>query len=84
MDKDSRNKTPMIFLLIAVVLFLIFAGRIAYIIFFENDSGKSYSDPEVASTVVRGDILDRNGNVLASQVSQWTLYFRLNSIDDLT
>lgn len=85
MAKDSRrNKIPMLYLCIVLILFLIFIARIAYIMILENDKGKEYSDPAVASSVIRGEIIDRNGNVLANQTRQWALYFRLSAIDDLT
>ena len=50
----------------------------------ENEKGKEYRDPAVASSVIRGEIIDRNGNVLANQTRQWALYFRLSAIDDVT
>ena len=74
----------MLYLCIVLILFLIFIARIAYIMILENDKGKEYSDPAVASSVIRGEIIDRNGNVLANQTRQWALYFRLSAIDDLT
>ena len=85
MAKDSRkNRIPVLYLCIVLVLFLVFIARIAYIMLLENDKGKEYSDPEVSSSVIRGEIIDRNGNVLANQTRQWALYFRLSAIDDLT
>lgn len=83
MAQDSKNRTPSVYLGITLALFILFAVRIAYIVIVEKDTAKSYDDPAVAQAVVRGDITDRNGNVMASQTSSWNLYFRLNAVDDL-
>ena len=83
MAQDSRNRIPYVFLGIVITLFLIFTARIAYIIVMEKDGRRSYDDPVVASSVVRGSIGDRNGNILASQTSTWTLHFRLSAMDDI-
>ena len=83
MAQDSKNRTPSVYLGITLALFILFAVRIAYIVIVEKDTAKSYDDPAVAQSVVRGDITDRNGNVMASQTSSWNLYFRLNAVDDL-
>ena len=83
MAQDSRNRIPYVFLGIVITLFLIFTARIAYIIVMEKDGRRSYDDPVVASGVVRGSIGDRNGNILASQTSTWTLHFRLSAMDDI-
>ena len=74
----------MLYLCIVLILFLVFIARIAYIMLLENEKGKEYRDPAVASSVIRGEIIDRNGNVLANQTRQWALYFRLSAIDDIT
>lgn len=84
MAKESRNRTPFVYLGLVIALLVIFTLRIAQIIVVENEGRHSYSDPVVASSVVRGSITDRNGNVLASQVSSWNLYFRLSAMDDMT
>lgn len=83
MARYSRNRTPYVFLGIVIVLFLIFTARIAYIVVMEKDGRRSYDDPVVASSVVRGRISDRNGNVLASQTSTWAIHFRLSAIEDM-
>ena len=83
MAQESRNKTLLVYIVITVLLFVLFTARIAYLIIVENDTRKDYQDPQVAEDVVRGDITDRNSNILASQVSTWSVYFRLSAIEDL-
>lgn len=83
MAQESRNRTPLIYLGVAVFLFLLFAVRIAYLVIVEKDGSRDYQDPVVAHTVVRGTISDRNGQVLASQTGKWALYFRLSAMDDI-
>lgn len=73
----------MAFLLVIVLVFIIFLVRIAYIMMEGKEGAKDYDDPVVAEDVIRGTIRDSEGRILASQVSQWALYFRLTRIDDM-
>jgi cell division protein FtsI (penicillin-binding protein 3) len=66
-----------------ILLFAILFARIAYIVLGNGTVRKVYHNPEVAETVVRGTIYDRNGRILAIETPYYGLYFHLAQIDDI-
>ncbi len=50
---------------------------------FDQPQSKTYHNPEVAESVVRGTIYDRNGRILAIERPYWGVYLHLNMIEDL-
>ena len=66
-----------------VLVFALLLIRVACIILGDGASLKAYHNPEVAKTVVRGTIYDRNGKILAIQTPYYGLYFHLTQIKDL-
>ncbi|MDD2396109.1 MAG: penicillin-binding transpeptidase domain-containing protein, partial [Sphaerochaeta sp.] len=50
---------------------------------FNQNTSKSYNNPQVASQVVRGTIYDRNQRILAIQTPYWGVYLHLNAIKDM-
>ncbi len=43
----------------------------------------NYNDPKVANTIIRGNIYDRNSNLLAIEVPYYSCSFRVDKIEDL-
>ena len=79
---SNSKKLPFFLLIITIVLFVILFLHIAYMV-ITNIKIVKYDDPVVSSNVVRGEITDRNGKLLAIQTSKYNLYFRLTEISDL-
>lgn len=94
----TNNDTPIktrkrLVILISVFLILFLAGfiRLFYlVIYHENDYGEEGSALNSVSKVVkgtRGDILDRNGKVLATSSKKYNVFLRVNGVfknkDDL-
>ena len=84
MSWNSKNRSFNLFLLVVITLFILLAGRCFYLV-IENklNLSKEYQDPEIAKEVVRGNITDRKGNILAIQTKQSALYIKKNKTDDL-
>ncbi len=80
---SNSKKLPFYLLIITIALFVILFSHITYMVITNTKSVK-YNNPIVSSTVVRGEITDRNGKLLAIQTSKYNLYFRLKEIDDLS
>ncbi len=68
--------------LVALLLGLVLV-RLAFLTLKEQSQSKTYTNPQVASKVVRGTIYDRNHRILAIQTPYWGVYFHLNAIKDL-
>ena len=49
----------------------------------EKDKRITYNDPDVAQTIIRGTIYDRNSNILAIEVPYYSCSFRVDKIQDL-
>lgn len=79
---SNSKKLPFFLLIITCTLFVLLLVHTAFIV-IPNKNAPRYHNPEVSSTVVRGEITDRNGKLLAIQTSKYNLYFRLSEIDDL-
>lgn len=69
-------------LLISLILGIFFI-RLASLMLFDQPQTKTYHNPEVAESVVRGTIYDRNGRILAIERPYWGVYLHLNKIVDL-
>ena len=80
---SNSKKLPFYLLIITIALFVILFSHITYMVITNTKSVK-YNNPIVSSTVVRGEITDRNGKLLAIQTSKYNLFFRLKEIDDLS
>lgn len=70
-------------LAIIAILFLLVLIRVGNIDHTFAAKRTSYDDPEVASQVTRGAILDRNGRILAIENTYTSCSFRLDAITDL-
>lgn len=82
-SKIKRNITTT-FLTITIAAFLLLAVYLGFIIIKGKlESSKVYNDPEISSTLIRGNITDRNGNLLSIQTTQYALYFKLDKTDDV-
>ena len=81
--KQNRIKFVLIFM---GVLFLLILGRIFYIQVFDyyrlNDRATSLWHRNLPVTAERGKILDRNGKVLATNITTTTLYVVPNQIQN--
>ncbi len=85
MANDNNRKVFLIYRIIACLAFLVLLVRLFFIALEGFGMQKSlYSDPKVAREVIRGEIRDRNGNLLAIQTGQYALFFVMKNIDDLT
>ena len=85
MADDNNRKVFLIYRIIACLAFLILLIRLFVIAVEGFGLQKSlYDDPKVAREVIRGEIRDRNGNLLAIQTGQYALFFVMKNIDDLT
>lgn len=83
-NRDPIRKAANVFLCVAIFCFIVLVARLCAIVLERKAEGlKNYDDPLVASSVVRGNITDRNGNLLAIQTTQYLLYFRLDRIENL-
>jgi len=62
---------------------LIVVIKVSFIVISTNRDNMIFADPKVANKVVRGAILDRNGNLLAIENTYTSCSFRVGEIDDL-
>lgn len=84
MSQNSNRSAYTAFLIIVITAFILLLGRVTYLVVSSSDvRSRSYADPKVADSRVRGTIRDRNGNILAIQTTQYALYFRLDKGADL-
>ncbi len=82
-SKIKRNITNT-FLTITLVAFLLLTLYLGFIVIKGKlESKKTYQDPEISSTLIRGNITDRNGNLLSIQTTQYALYFKLKETEDI-
>lgn len=83
MSSNTEKNFSNGFLILAIVLFAFMFGNICYIMFSGRDENKTYEDPQMAKTVIRGTITDRYGNILAIETPVYDLAFLLKQIPDL-
>lgn len=69
--------------LLCIIFLGIFLLRLGFLMLFNQNTSKSYNNPQVASQVVRGTIYDRNQRILAIQTPYWGVYLHLNAIKDM-
>lgn len=77
--KENDNHIGRISLIILALLILAMLVRIIILQNSDNIDRKRYSDPIVSSSLVRGTIYDRNGNILAIQAPDYGFAINLTS-----
>jgi cell division protein FtsI (penicillin-binding protein 3) len=83
MDSTKKNRFFKLTLIIISVLFIIITLRVLVLSVFKKDDTKKYIDPVVASSVVRGNIVDTNDKILAIEVPYYSCSLRVDKIDNL-
>ncbi|MGD1821185.1 MAG: peptidoglycan D,D-transpeptidase FtsI family protein [Pleomorphochaeta sp.] len=83
MDSTKKQKIFIFSEVIILILFALIAIRVAYIMINGKNSRVNYEDPNVAQTIIRGNIYDRNSKLLAIEVPYYSCSFRVDSIDNL-
>jgi len=83
MDSTKKDKIFTYAFLFIVILFISILIKIAYLMISEKDKRITYNDPDVAQTIIRGTIYDRNSNILAIEVPYYSCSFRVDKIQDL-
>lgn len=83
MANDNNRQVFRFFRILTCALFLLLATRITYVIFFTKEDIKIYKDPKISSEVVRGEIVDRNQNLLAIQTEQYALSIDIDKISNV-
>lgn len=84
MSKNKENKFSRVVLIIFLILFSLILVKAGFVIFSNKEKPISYKDPEVAKTVIRGNIIDTNDNLLAVEIPVYNLVFLKKEIDSLT
>lgn len=79
MGRNGNKSIGKLNLIAAILLIAIVAARLLFVQFSDSITHKHYSDPVISSSLIRGTIYDRNGNILAIQAPDYG--FRLNLID---
>jgi len=83
MDSTTKKRIfPILFTIIGILL-LIVVIKVSIIVISANQNNYTFADPQVANKVVRGAILDRNGNLLAIENTYTSCSFRVGEIDNL-
>ena len=82
MSSNSNKNVSFYLMIIMVTLFIVLFLHICFLV-AGSGNRKNYDDPVVSPLVVRGEILDRNGKILAIQTARYNLYFRLKEIPDI-
>jgi len=83
MVSREKRAIPRILPLITAVFALVILIKIVWVIFFTPSETSSYVDPPVSTQVVRGPIIDRNGNLLAVEVPYYSCALLLREIPNL-
>ncbi|MCK9190344.1 MAG: penicillin-binding protein 2 [Sphaerochaetaceae bacterium] len=83
MDSTKKNRFFSITLKIITALFIIIIARLFFLMIVSSDKSKEYDDPNVASAVVRGNILDTNDKILAIEVPYYSCSLRVDKISNL-
>ena len=71
MEKNGNKSIGKLNLIAAIIAIAIVIFRLVYIQFFDLIEHKNYSDPIISTSLVRGTIYDRNGNILAIQAPSY-------------
>ena len=81
----GRDRTKFL-MYVFIFLFLVAVLRLFYVQIIKHKEFKEQSLDQHQRPVVlspdRGDIFDRNGNILATSVDKWSIYVRPRAIDD--
>jgi len=83
MDSTKKNRFFSLTLKIITALFIIIIARLFFLMIVSSDKSKEYDDPNVASAVVRGNILDTNDKILAIEVPYYSCSLRVDKISNL-
>jgi len=83
MDSTKKNRFFSLTLKIITALFIIIIARLFFLMIVSSDKSKEYNDPNVASAVVRGNILDTNDKILAIEVPYYSCSLRVDKISNL-
>jgi cell division protein FtsI (penicillin-binding protein 3) len=83
MDSTKKNRFFSLTLKIITALFIIIIARLFFLMIVSSDKSKEYDDPNVASAVVRGNILDTNDKILAIEVPYYSCSLRVDKISDI-
>ncbi len=83
MDSTKKQKIFSWAELIIFILFLIIFIRIIIINLNTKDDKIEYDDPQIANTIIRGNIYDRNSKLLAIEVPYYSCSFRVDKINDI-
>ncbi|MDD4839092.1 MAG: penicillin-binding transpeptidase domain-containing protein [Clostridia bacterium] len=82
----NTRKRFFVLLLVVVVMFVAVFGKLAYVMLWQNSElqVKALSQwlRDVPNEAARGQIVDRNGEVLADTSTLYTIYVRPNSVTD--
>lgn len=77
MATKSNRRIGLISLILLIALFILVLSRMLYLTYNPNIGRKEYSDPILPTSLVRGSIYDRNGNLLALQSPNYV--FRIDT-----
>ncbi len=83
MATSPKHSYTRLFTLLVLLFLVVFSLRLGFLMLSDIDTGKQYNNPEVAQSVVRGTMYDRNQRILAIQTPYWGVYFHLKAIKDL-
>ncbi|NCC88887.1 MAG: penicillin-binding protein 2 [Spirochaetia bacterium] len=83
MATSPKHSYIRFFTVVVALLLGLILVRLAFLTLQDQSQSKTYTNPQVASKVVRGTIYDRNHRILAIQTPYWGVYFHLNYIKDL-
>ncbi len=83
MATSPKHSYIRFFAVVVALLLGLILVRLAFLTLHNPIASKPYTNPQVASKVVRGTIYDRNHRILAIQTPYWGVYFHLNAIKDL-
>ncbi len=83
MATSPKHSYIRFFTVVVALLLGLILVRLAFLTLQDQSQSKTYTNPQVASKVVRGTIYDRNHRILAIQTPYWGVYFHLNAIKDL-
>lgn len=79
MEKNGNKSIGKLNLITALIILGLIVSRLVYIHLSDFIEHKHYSDPVISTSLVRGTIYDRNGNILAIQAPDYG--FKLNIVD---
>lgn len=83
MDSTKKRKIFTCAELIIFILFFIILIRVIIININNKNNEIKYVDPQIANTIIRGNIYDRNSKLLAIEVPYYSCSFRVDKITNL-